>query len=50
MLHRKEIRADLMQTKNDWDAHLWYTTGADVAKLCTAALGPITPYDPYFLQ
>lgn len=49
-LHRKEVRSDFAQTKNDWDAGLWFTTGSDVATMLTDALGPVEPYDPYLLQ
>ena len=49
-IHRKEIRADLMQTETDWKAHLWFKAGSDVATLLTDALGPVEPYNPFYLQ
>jgi len=43
LLHKKQIQTDITTLETDWDAHLYFQAGEDLAALMTLAVGPITP-------
>ena len=41
LFHKNEIKADIASLESDWQSHLMFKAGADLADLLTLAVGPI---------
>ena len=41
LLHKKEIKSDVAALEADWNNHLYFKSGTDLADLLTLAVGPI---------